>query len=182
MAVDEGSETRLWEAVQLFRRHHEDGSPGALTTALLLCTDGRWDRCTARLIAGITNTSILGEDDLNGLADCFVWSDTFRFQYPVSWTGTEWVSIDPGGGDEAAEGSVVHLDPDTPPTRTLHQLHHGCAGGSSHPPPGGSIPVRLRRDFQLCLPASAPLSPGRGELSAYPGAKGSLGEVERPCS
>jgi triacylglycerol esterase/lipase EstA (alpha/beta hydrolase family) len=35
-----GSTTDHWLAVRLFRRHHEDGAPGALTTALLLCTDG----------------------------------------------------------------------------------------------------------------------------------------------
>jgi hypothetical protein len=32
------STTDHWLAVQLFRRHHADGTPGALTTALLLCT------------------------------------------------------------------------------------------------------------------------------------------------
>ncbi len=108
------SATHHWEAVALFRRHHEDGGPEALTTALLLCTDPRWKRCTARLIAGIVGASILGEGDLDGLAGCFLWSDRFRFQYPVSWIGTEWVSIDLDGENEAAEGSVEHLDPDTP--------------------------------------------------------------------
>lgn len=108
------STTHHWEAVQLFRRHHEGGTPGAPRTALLLCTDRRWDRCTARLIAGIADTSILGEDDLDELADCFLWSDAVRFQYPVSWIGTEWVGIDLDGADEAADGSVVHLDSDTP--------------------------------------------------------------------
>ncbi|HYV01310.1 MAG TPA: hypothetical protein VEM93_03085 [Actinomycetota bacterium] len=108
------STTQHWEAVALFRRHHQDGSPEALTTAQLLCTDRRWHRCTARLIAGIAGASILGEDGLDELAGCFLWSDRFRFQYPVSWIGTEWVTIDLDGENEAAERSVEHLDPDTP--------------------------------------------------------------------
>ena len=92
--------------MQLFRRHHADGTPGALTTALLLCTDRRWDRCTARLIAGIADASFLSVDDLNELAARFLWSDRFRFQYPVSWIGTEWVSIDVTGGGGAVSGPV----------------------------------------------------------------------------
>lgn len=102
------------EAVYLFRRQHEDGTPGALTTALLLCTDGRWDRCTARLIVGIAESSILSEDDLDELGGSLLWPDRFSFQYPVSWIGTKWVGIDLDGGSEAAERSVMHLDPTTP--------------------------------------------------------------------
>jgi len=108
------STTEHWPAVQLFRRHHDDGAPGALTTASLLCTDHRWDRCTARLIAGIVETSLLGEDDLDELAARFLWSDGFRFEYPVSWIGTEWVSIGVTRGGGGVSGRVVHLDPNTP--------------------------------------------------------------------
>jgi hypothetical protein len=112
------STTHHWEAVQLFRHHHADGAAGALTTASLLCTDGRWDRCTARLIAGIADASILSEDDLDELGARFLWSDRFLYEYPVSWIGLEWVSIDLTGGRRAARRSVVHLDPTTPvPTR-----------------------------------------------------------------
>ncbi len=108
------STTDHWLAVRLFRRHHADGTPGALTTASLLCTDHRWDRCTARLIAGIAEASLLSEDDLDELAARFLWSDRFRFEYPVSWIGTEWVSIDVTRGGGAVSGPIVHLDPTTP--------------------------------------------------------------------
>lgn len=107
------STTHHWEAVELFRHHHEDGSPGALTTVLLLCTDRRWDRCTARLIAGITDTSILGEEDLGELAGAFLWSEHIRFECPVSWFGTDWIEIELDGG-KAVKRSGVHVDPDTP--------------------------------------------------------------------
>jgi len=93
-----------------------DGSPGALTSALLLCTDRRWHRCTARLVAGIVEPSVLGEDELDELAYLFLGSHTVRLQYPVSWIGTEWVSIDLSGEDEAADESIEHLDPATPVT------------------------------------------------------------------
>jgi hypothetical protein len=108
------STTDHWLAVRLFRRHHADGTPGALTTALLLCTDGRWDRCTARLIAEIADASVLSEDDLDELAASFLWSDRLRFEYPVSWIGTDWVSIDVTGGEGGVSRPVVHLDPATP--------------------------------------------------------------------
>ena len=108
------STTDPWQAVRLFRRHHADGTPGALTTALLLCTDHRWDRCTAGLIAGIADASVLSEDDLDELAARFLWSDRFRFEYPVSWIGLEWVSVDVTGDDGAVGKHVMHLDPSTP--------------------------------------------------------------------
>jgi hypothetical protein len=107
------SSTDDWEAVDLLRRHHGDGTLGALRTALLLCTDRRWDRCTHRLIAGIVATSILGKDDLDELAACFLWSDRYRFEYPVGWIGTEWVGVDVDGGG-AVSPRVMHLDPSTP--------------------------------------------------------------------
>jgi hypothetical protein len=108
------STTGHWLALGLFRRHHKDGTPGALTTASLLCTDHRWDRCTGRLIAGIAEAALLSEDDLDELAARFLWSDRFRFLYPVGWIGTEWVGINVTGGDGAVSGPVVHLDPATP--------------------------------------------------------------------
>jgi hypothetical protein len=42
-----------WDAGLLLRHHHGDGQPGALDTALLLCTDLRWRRATAGPIAEI---------------------------------------------------------------------------------------------------------------------------------
>jgi hypothetical protein len=74
----------------------------------------RWDRYTGRLIAGIVDTAILDVEDLDELASCFLWSDRFRFEYPVSWIGTKWLEIDLEGGKGAIGPSVVHLDPTTP--------------------------------------------------------------------
>ncbi len=60
------------------------------------------------------DTAILGEGDLRELAYDWLWSDTFRFKHPVTWIGTEWVSIDLQGGDGEGEGFDELLDPDTP--------------------------------------------------------------------
>lgn len=105
------STTHHWEAAALFRRHHGDGTPEALTTALLLCTDRRLDRCAARLIAGITDTDILSRDDLNRLAEDFLWSDEIQFTCPVSWFGTHWIEIDLDTGKAVKRKAV---DPNTP--------------------------------------------------------------------
>lgn len=104
--------TDHWFAVHLFRRHHADGTPGGLTTASLLCTDCRWDACTARLIAGIEAASILDDSELDELAGRFLWSDRHRFEYPASWIGLEWVEIPPGRS--RSRPAILRVDPDTP--------------------------------------------------------------------
>jgi hypothetical protein len=46
----------------------------------------------------------------------------FSFEYPVSWIGTEWLSIDVTGGGGGVSWPVVHLDPNTPvPTERFIQ-------------------------------------------------------------
>lgn len=103
-----------FEAVGLFRRHHGQGEPGALKTALLLCTCDRWDPYTGRLVAGLVDTAILSEKDLDELAVCFLWSDCYRFEYPVSWIGTDRIVVDLDARGRARGSSVLRLDPNTP--------------------------------------------------------------------
>jgi len=102
-----------FEAVGLFRRHHENGESGAVTTALLLCTTPRWDRDTARLIAGLVDAAILGDMELDILATTFLWSDRFRFEYPARWIGSEWIAIDLEGPDGPVSIPLGRLDPDS---------------------------------------------------------------------
>jgi hypothetical protein len=101
------------EAVQLFRRHHEDGTPEALTTAQLLCTDRRWERCTTRLIRGIEDAAILSDADLKELAGSFLWPDHLTFHVPLEWSRTG-IDIDTGEIVDGGDVADVHLDPDTP--------------------------------------------------------------------
>lgn len=102
------------EAVQLLRRHHGDGTSEALTTARLLCTDRRWDRCTHRLIHAIEETGILSDEELDELAHGFLARKHFTYRYPVSWIGTEWRAVAIGDGDAVDEQSIERLDPETP--------------------------------------------------------------------
>ncbi|MBF6606713.1 MAG: hypothetical protein IVW53_14175 [Chloroflexi bacterium] len=102
-----------FEALGLFRRHHDNGEPGAVTTALLLCTASRWGRDTARLIAGLVDTAVLVEEDLDELASTFLWSDQFRFEYPAGWIGSEWISIDLEGSEGPVSIPLGRVDPDS---------------------------------------------------------------------
>ena len=107
-------ERQHWEALALFRRHHRaGGAPGALTTAMLLCTDRRWRRCTAGLIDGIGDASILTDCELDELAGRFLWSDDVRLELPASWFGPDLVEIDLKSDGDAPTPSFVPVDPDT---------------------------------------------------------------------
>ncbi len=56
MGVGLPSSPNSWDPGLVWRHHHDDGQPGALNTALLLCTDQRWRRATSGLIAAIAST------------------------------------------------------------------------------------------------------------------------------
>lgn len=102
-----------FEALGLFRRHHDSRESGAVTTALLLCTASRWGRYTARLIAELVDTAILVDEDLDKLASTFLWSDRFRFEYPARWIGSEWISIDLEGPEGPVGIPLGRVDPDS---------------------------------------------------------------------
>lgn len=105
---------QLFEAVGLFKRHHGNGEPEALSTALLLCTDRRWDAESGRLVAALVATDILGDADISELIECFLWSDRYRVTYPAAWVSPEWLEIDLGNGPETLGSRLVHVDPDSP--------------------------------------------------------------------
>lgn len=80
-----GPESSCRDADALFRRLHGDRTEGALLTALLMLTDRRWRRFTAGLIARIVDAGILGEDELDALADALLGSDQVHFCLPANW-------------------------------------------------------------------------------------------------
>lgn len=98
-------------AISTFKGLHGDGTPGALTTARLLCTDRRWEPCTHRLVRGIVETSILSDEELDELAHDFVWPVTYTFRYPIGWIGTDWVTVTIDDHGASVEGEVEHVDP-----------------------------------------------------------------------
>jgi hypothetical protein len=112
-----------WDAGLLFRRHHGDGQPGALDTALLLCTDLRWRRATAGLIAEIAGSGLLNGDELVVLAESFL-DEAVVWEAPAAWTEGPWIEI---VLSESADG-----DDDGDP-------------GQDDPPPG---PLQVRREVR----------------------------------
>ncbi len=102
-----------YEAVGLFRRHHGNGEPNAVTTALLLCTDRRWEPYAGRLVVGLVETGLLNDDDLVELVDCLLWSDRYRIKCPIGWIGSRLLVIDPDA-TAGAPPELVEVDPDTP--------------------------------------------------------------------
>ncbi|WP_219413453.1 hypothetical protein [Pseudonocardia nigra] len=100
-----GRSTRHQEAVELFVLHHREDPVGAVDTAVLLCTEWRWNRCTAKLIADICAAGILDDDALDALADRLLWADQPSVRHPLSWLGLGWMSIDPASGHVVGRGT-----------------------------------------------------------------------------
>jgi hypothetical protein len=117
-----GSSTRHQEAIEVLQAHHGRGQPGAVDTALLLCTCWRWHRCTARLIAGIVATGILDPAQLDELAARLLWPDQVVYPAPAEWfAGALTVTLrdlldaaaDPAVGDDAlGEDALEDLEDD----------------------------------------------------------------------
>jgi hypothetical protein len=100
-------------AVDAFRRLHRGGEPGALDSALLLCTDWRWYGVSANVIAGIVDSGILGDDDQDRLADLLLWHEQVHYRHPVWWLGTTFVEYDL---DSPGPGRTIRVNPNTPTT------------------------------------------------------------------
>jgi hypothetical protein len=74
-----GGDTVPMGAASLLTKHHGQGQPGALVTALLLCTCRRWELCTGALIKDVVDEGLISEEDLDHLARLFLSGDTIRF-------------------------------------------------------------------------------------------------------
>lgn len=105
-------------AVDTFRRLHDAGQPGPVDSALLLCTDWRWRRSSARVLAGIVAAGILADAELDRLAEELLWSDKVRYVRPLGWTGSSFIEFDLDAPQRAPR--TVHLDPNTPVTAERH--------------------------------------------------------------
>lgn len=109
------------EAVELFAHHHGAEPDGAVDTAVLLCTDWRWRRCTAPLIVGICATGMLGNPELDELAGRLLWPDRPQVCHPLSWLGLEWTALDLsdgtviGRGVDREQALVSERSPTRPP-------------------------------------------------------------------
>ncbi|MQA62950.1 MAG: hypothetical protein GEU86_15995 [Actinophytocola sp.] len=115
-------ETAPTIAIEVFRRLHDAGQPDPYDSALLLCTDWRWQRTSARVLAGIIDTGILDQTDLDRLAEEWLCSDKVTYRHPLGWIGSTFTEFDlgPPGSRRAPRPRTVHLDPNTPATAERH--------------------------------------------------------------
>lgn len=74
-----------FDAVMAFKTLHGDGTPGAVRSAGLLCTDLRWRRCTTTLIRRVEDSGILTAAELDELAEAWLWEDHYYWPVPGRW-------------------------------------------------------------------------------------------------
>ena len=109
-------------AVEAFQRLHGTGQPCPVDSALLLCTDWRWRRTSARVLAGVLDAGILDGAELDRLAQQFLWQDKVPYVHPLGWIGSTFVEIelDPSSRRRPIRQPEVRLDPSTPVTAERH--------------------------------------------------------------
>jgi len=81
-------------AIEAFRRLHGAGQPRPVDSALLLCTDWRWRRTSARVLTGVLDAGVLDDVGQDRLAQEFLWQDKVQYVHPLGWIGDTFVEID----------------------------------------------------------------------------------------
>lgn len=105
-----------FEAMSAFVRLHRDREGDAMRTAGLLCTDGRWRRVTAALVADIEDSRILTDCELDTLADGFLWDEHYGWAVPSTWLRDGTVRVR-GHRQVPARTQAVLERPVAPPLR-----------------------------------------------------------------
>jgi hypothetical protein len=106
-----------FEALVAWRNLHKDCPQEPLETAGLLCTDLRWRRCTAPLIAEIDESGLLDADLLDRLAEEFLWHDRYPWPVPRAWFDDGTVVVDHAGAAGALPEPLYLDRPIAPPLR-----------------------------------------------------------------
>jgi hypothetical protein len=87
---------------------------------------------SANVIAGIVDSGILGDDDLDRLADVLLWHEQVSYRHPFWWLGTTFVEYDL---DSPGPGRTIRVDPNTPRPRAVpcgRRCGPGLPAASSH--------------------------------------------------
>lgn len=92
-----GSSSRPDEVTGLLRNLPSDHDLPSTLVALLLCTCRRWDRITAKVIAGIEQSGALTGPELDELAESLI-SDEITIVFPLVWISKNWIECDLAGG------------------------------------------------------------------------------------
>jgi hypothetical protein len=81
-----GNKADAFEPWCLMRQFHKDDPEGAVVTALLLLTDGRWRNATGRLVRRIEESGLVPDDQLDLLAQTFLAAGAqVYWQAPGDW-------------------------------------------------------------------------------------------------
>jgi hypothetical protein len=120
VTVTSGRELASSVAIDTFRRLHDAGQPEPVDSALLLCTDRRWRRTSARVLAGILATGILEDEQQDRLAEELLWPDKVKYVHPLGWLGSTVIEVDLSAAPRAPRQRTVHADPSTPVTTERH--------------------------------------------------------------
>jgi hypothetical protein len=112
-------------AAEVLCHYHGGGQQGVVDTALLLCTDRRWERQTGQVVRQIAACGVLDDGGLDELAERLLWPDRISFVHPWIWFGSYElvVPVRPGRSDKGgrirvpADTTVPTPRLDTPPLR-----------------------------------------------------------------
>lgn len=120
VTTTDGRELAPAVAIDTFQRLHDAGQQEPVESALLLCTDWRWRRTSARVLAGILATGILDDQQQDRLAHELLWPDKARYVHPLGWFGSTFIEFDLSPSRRAPRQRKVHADPNTPVTSERH--------------------------------------------------------------
>jgi hypothetical protein len=172
-----GNRSDAFEPWCLFHHVHAEEPEGAVVTALLLVTDGRWRNATGRLVRRIEESGLVPDDQLDLLAQTFrAAGPQVYWEAPGDWfTGTAIVlapdvpgAVDVIDDDEPGgpgDGPVVFAREVRPPLRRWAAVRAvrsdpGCWGAVAHragqvdPRGGAAIFHGLLDSIRLLTPAA----------------------------
>ena len=115
------------EGLDAFSRVHELEPDGVMATALLLCTDGRWDGESKALILGIERTGLVTDDMLDDLAEVLLREDHVAVSVPVAWVDE---SLDDPGALARSAPQFTALRRTAPPLWRWAAARIACRGGA----------------------------------------------------
>lgn len=108
-----GNEADAFEPWCLFHHVHAEEPEGAVVTALLLLTDGRWRNATGRLVRQIEESGLVPDDQLDLLAQTFLAADQqVYWEAPGDWFTGPTIVLDPG--DTGVPCAVEVIEDDEP--------------------------------------------------------------------
>jgi hypothetical protein len=130
-----GNKADAFEPWCLLHKFHKDDPEGAVVTALLLLTDGRWRNATGRLVRRIEESGLVPDDQLDLLAQTFLAAGAqVYWEAPGDWFDGPAIVLDADSRDvvdviehdercDTDDGPVVFARRVRPPLRRWAAAH-----------------------------------------------------------